>query len=210
MAEELGERVLDTPQNPISIAMTVDSLRERLQRRQKPAASTAGTPASAAVGRTSDPPHGAACSADPEHAGLGHAGTPACAGSSASEAPAPRTSDAGGEAPASAGRNGAATAGGAAARSERAEAGEGRHGGSGVRGETASVLGALLWQRHVSGVRVVCMGKRQSVGGVPFEGYGSSCDSYGHDYMTAAAALGGTREDVDRFVAKVRKCWAAV
>ena len=65
----------------------------------------------------------------------------------------------------------------------------------------------MLWQRHVSGVRVVPRGKRQTVASIAFQGYGSSYDCYPHDYMTAAAALGASRRDIDVFVDKVQRCW---
>lgn len=210
MAEELGERVLVTPQNPISIAMTVDSLTQRLQRRRQAAVDAAEPPASTAAGAVPAPALGAARPADPGAGPLCDV-PPACGGSSAGKA-AKSTCAAGSAATAGdvADQGGVAAVGEPVAECEVTEQGGGRRGGSGVRGDTATVLGALLWQRHVSGVRVICMGKQQRVGGILFDGYGSSCDTYGHDYMTAAAALGGTREDVDRLVAKLRKCWAAV
>ena len=68
-------------------------------------------------------------------------------------------------------------------------------------------LGAMLWQRRVSGVRVVPRGVRQTVAGVAFEGYGSSCADYPHHYLTAAAALGGTEREVDIFVSKLRAAY---
>lgn len=75
---------------------------------------------------------------------------------------------------------------------------------------SSTVLGGMLWQRHASGVRVICRGKAQTVAGFDFEGYGSSCDRYPHDYMTAAAALGASKRDIDSFVDKVRRCWPSV
>lgn len=73
---------------------------------------------------------------------------------------------------------------------------------------SSTILGAMLWQRHVSGVRVICRGNRQAVSGIEFDGYGSSCDNYPHDYMTAAAAIGASKDDVDVFVEKIKKCWS--
>ena len=61
------------------------------------------------------------------------------------------------------------------------------------------MLGSRLFLRRVSGARVV-VGKDATVGGVRLEGYGAHRAGYGHVYVTAAAALGGQREDVDRFV----------
>lgn len=68
-------------------------------------------------------------------------------------------------------------------------------------------LGAMLWQRRVNGVRVIARGQHQKVAGIHFDGYGSSCSAYPHHYLTAAAALGGTRAEVDLFVRKLRDAY---
>lgn len=82
---------------------------------------------------------------------------------------------------------------------------EGGLGGAAARAVTA--LGAALWQRRVSGVRVVARGAEAAVAGVPFSGYGSSCQAYPHDYLTAAAAVGGCAQEVDVFVHKLRAAY---
>jgi O-phospho-L-seryl-tRNASec:L-selenocysteinyl-tRNA synthase len=124
-AEELSERHLQSPDNPISLAITVDSLWDAGNKQQ--AASTSTDP-------TSDP------------AGAGDS-------------------------------------------------------------ERITMLGSMLWQRCVSGARVVARGKDQRVAGILFQGYGSSCSSYPHDYMTAAAAIGASERDVDLCIARLKKCW---
>lgn len=58
--------------------------------------------------------------------------------------------------------------------------------------------------RGVSGTRIVGKGKKQSVAGVDFVGYGAHYDSYPCDYLTAAAALGTTASDVDKFVGRLK------
>ena len=65
----------------------------------------------------------------------------------------------------------------------------------------------MLFSRCVSGTRVVAPGKRQDVGGVVFDGFGASHDCYPVPYFTAAAALGTTRDDVDRFCSQLTKCF---
>ena len=229
-AAELGERLLDTPQNPISIAMTVDTLGERLRLRQR--AQHAGTQGGCGDARacmprpvpeSTDPVSGGGDNADDATHGGASSLQPAQSNPDAAQRQA---ADNDGDAHTCShiysrrnavveGAEGDAALGAAAEEGAKPVAAEapgvvegGR--GSRVQGDTATVLGALMWQRHVSGVRVVCRGKRQTVAGVAFDGYGSSCGDYGHDYLTAAAALGQTREDVDRFVAKLRKCWALV
>ncbi|EFJ42488.1 hypothetical protein VOLCADRAFT_66969 [Volvox carteri f. nagariensis] len=69
-------------------------------------------------------------------------------------------------------------------------------------------FGAMLWSRCVSGTRVVAPGKTQSVGGVAFRNYGSHTEvPYPSTYMTAAAALGTTRADVDELVVRLNRCF---
>lgn len=60
--------------------------------------------------------------------------------------------------------------------------------------------------RNVSGTRVVGRGKLAQVAGLSFKGYGSHCDDYGAEYLTAACALGTARADVDEFVKRLDKC----
>jgi O-phospho-L-seryl-tRNASec:L-selenocysteinyl-tRNA synthase len=67
-------------------------------------------------------------------------------------------------------------------------------------------LGSMLWSRCVSGTRVVARGKRQSVGGLSFDGYGSSHDAYPTAYLTAAAAIGAGAAEMDEFCVRLKKC----
>ena len=69
-----------------------------------------------------------------------------------------------------------------------------------------SMLGAMLFKRGVSGTRVVAQGKVQSIAGHEFQGYGAHHDSYPHTYLTFAAALGTTKQDVDEFLRRLRLC----
>lgn len=84
---------------------------------------------------------------------------------------------------------------------------EGSGGGGGGGGVGVSFFGSMLFSRCVSGTRVVAPGKRQEVGGVVFDGFGASHDCYPVPYFTAAAALGTTRDDVDRFCSQLSKCF---
>ncbi|XP_033646029.1 O-phosphoseryl-tRNA(Sec) selenium transferase-like [Asterias rubens] len=68
-----------------------------------------------------------------------------------------------------------------------------------------SEVGAMLFKRSVSGARVVPKGASKTIGGVTFIGYGSHSDSYPTAYLTAAAAVGITKEDVDLFVKRLDK-----
>ena len=69
-----------------------------------------------------------------------------------------------------------------------------------------SMLGAMLFKRGVSGTRVVAQGKVQSIAGHSFQGYGAHHDSYPHTYLTFAATLGTTKQDVDAFLERLRVC----
>lgn len=62
-----------------------------------------------------------------------------------------------------------------------------------------------LLPRCVSGTRVVGPGKTQDVGGVTFNNYGSHHNAYPHVYFTAAAAVGGSEEEVGQFCVRLHK-----
>mmetsp|Transcript_45082 Transcript_45082/g.86216 ORF Transcript_45082/g.86216 Transcript_45082/m.86216 type:complete len:87 (+) Transcript_45082:175-435(+) len=64
----------------------------------------------------------------------------------------------------------------------------------------------MLFSRSVSGVRTVPRGVTTSVAGVDFHGFGSSHDAYPTPYLTAAAALGTTEDDVDKFCIRLGEC----
>jgi O-phosphoseryl-tRNA(Sec) selenium transferase, SepSecS len=180
VAAELGERVLGSPGNPISIAMTLDAL------------GPAQAVARAAV--EDESAKAAACSREQGEAGGASAG--------ADIAPLHAAQQAAG---AASGREQHQQEGSAAAAAHHHE-GDPEAISKEVQ-RRVTQLGAMLWQRRVSGVRVVARGASQTVAGVHFEGYGSSCSKYCHHYMTAAAAIGATEEDVDGFVAKLRECY---
>ena len=71
----------------------------------------------------------------------------------------------------------------------------------------ASFLGSMLFKRSVSGTRVVARGVTTHVAGVSFEGFGAHCNAYPNDYLTVAAAVGTSKQDILAFVAKVRQCY---
>mmetsp|Transcript_38719 Transcript_38719/g.86114 ORF Transcript_38719/g.86114 Transcript_38719/m.86114 type:complete len:580 (+) Transcript_38719:110-1849(+) len=204
-----GERVLHTPQNPISFALTLDSL------------------AAAAAAAVQDPTadnqsSSAAASKVPEHA----AGADTSASSSSSsggrpgvdgrpvavppaEAPGPAAAGAspGAEGPGGSGATEAAGAGPAAEHTQPTAKAKGAAKGSKAQALNPSFFGSMLWARCISGTRVVPTGKKQNVAGIDFVGYGAHHYAYPHVYMTAAAAIGTTREDVDEFVSRLGKCF---
>ncbi|XP_071956294.1 O-phosphoseryl-tRNA(Sec) selenium transferase-like [Antedon mediterranea] len=66
-------------------------------------------------------------------------------------------------------------------------------------------FGSMLFKRSVSGTRVVAEGSNKEIGGVRFKNYGSHCDEYPYIYITAAAAIGMTQNDVDLFIKRLQK-----
>jgi O-phospho-L-seryl-tRNASec:L-selenocysteinyl-tRNA synthase len=73
--------------------------------------------------------------------------------------------------------------------------------GRGAEGVT--FLGAMLFARGASGARVIVPGVNAEVAGIKFVGYGAHCDAYPLPYLTVAAALGGTPEEVDEFLRRL-------
>lgn len=64
-------------------------------------------------------------------------------------------------------------------------------------------FGSKLFARFVSGTRAIGKGVVKRIGPHEFTNYGSHHDQYPHAYLTAAAALGTTKGEVDAFVAKL-------
>ena len=52
-------------------------------------------------------------------------------------------------------------------------------------------------------------GTRKDVAGFTFGGYGAHHDAYPHHYLTAAAALGSKKEEIDRFIHKLKSVYVA-
>ena len=53
--------------------------------------------------------------------------------------------------------------------------------------------------------RVVARGGCQVISGLTFQGFGAHHDCYPSNYLTAAAAVGMTRSDVDSFIKRLDK-----
>jgi O-phospho-L-seryl-tRNASec:L-selenocysteinyl-tRNA synthase len=74
--------------------------------------------------------------------------------------------------------------------------------------ETSSIseteIGSMLFIRSVSGTRVVAIdGKTKTISGYQFKNWGSHTDHFKHSYITAAAAIGVKKEDIDYFIKKL-------
>jgi hypothetical protein len=200
LAEELGERLLHCPRNPISMALTVDSFERVLKKQQQRNESNndqddLGGEDAAAEGGLHEVHQHPTQKQEDIHVNMIQF-THKCKG--CQDAKELTVSD---------GEQHCFEDCIATASKCKGSASQEGCPKKALQTSSATMLGAMLWQRHVSGVRVICRHKRQSVAGIEFEGYGSSCNEYPHDYMTAAAALGVSREDVDVFVDKVKKCW---
>ncbi|XP_037092822.1 O-phosphoseryl-tRNA(Sec) selenium transferase-like isoform X2 [Pollicipes pollicipes] len=66
-------------------------------------------------------------------------------------------------------------------------------------------IGSMLYTRCVSGTRVIAPGDNKVISGHTFEGWGAHHSRYPHAYLTAAAAVGITAGDVERFVQRLDK-----
>jgi O-phospho-L-seryl-tRNASec:L-selenocysteinyl-tRNA synthase len=68
-----------------------------------------------------------------------------------------------------------------------------------------SYFGSMLFKRCVSGTRVVPRSDVKKMGGECFVGFGSSTDQYPYAYMTAACAIGGSRNEVTELFSRLDK-----
>eukprot|EP01029_Cantina_marsupialis_P029563 TRINITY_DN781847_c0_g1_i1.p1 TRINITY_DN781847_c0_g1~~TRINITY_DN781847_c0_g1_i1.p1 ORF type:complete len:485 (-),score=113.30 TRINITY_DN781847_c0_g1_i1:154-1608(-) len=73
---------------------------------------------------------------------------------------------------------------------------------SGLESKDQTFFGAMLFQRGISGTRLVSKGAEKTIEGVHFKNFGGHHPDYPHSYMNAAGALGLTMEDVDDFVVR--------
>ena len=67
-------------------------------------------------------------------------------------------------------------------------------------------IGSMLFIRSISGTRVVSIdGKTKTINGYQFQNWGSHTDDYKHSYITAAAAIGVTKQDINHFIKKLNE-----
>lgn len=73
---------------------------------------------------------------------------------------------------------------------------------------TPSLFGSMLFTRCVSGTRVVSNdGGTKIIEGQEFRGFGSSTNDYPHSYLTAACAIGLTKDEMNEFFSRLDKCF---
>ncbi|SPP83122.1 O-phosphoseryl-tRNA(Sec) selenium transferase [Drosophila guanche] len=75
------------------------------------------------------------------------------------------------------------------------------------QGSSITQLGAMLHMRGVSGVRVVVPGQSKVIDGHTFPDFGSHQMKLELPYLTVAAAIGISREEIDKFFKIFKKCW---
>lgn len=75
-------------------------------------------------------------------------------------------------------------------------------------GKNATFLGSMLFQRCASGARIIVPGSSKDIAGLVFDNFGTSQNQYPHQYMTVAAALGTSIDEVDSFFERFRTCVA--
>ncbi|CAH0382722.1 unnamed protein product [Bemisia tabaci] len=76
---------------------------------------------------------------------------------------------------------------------------------SGADVKRVSMLGSMLYLRCVSGTRVVSSIDHKEVATYKFDGWGAHHNNYPNAYLTAAAALGMRKSDVDLFLYRLDK-----
>lgn len=69
--------------------------------------------------------------------------------------------------------------------------------------DSVTFIGSMLFKRMVSGVRVIARNNDLKIEEHRFKGFGSSHENYPFSYLTAAAAIGITKEDIDLFIQKL-------
>eukprot|EP00557_Chaetoceros_sp_GSL56_P010564 CAMPEP_0176484352 /NCGR_PEP_ID=MMETSP0200_2-20121128/4406_1 /TAXON_ID=947934 /ORGANISM="Chaetoceros sp., Strain GSL56" /LENGTH=546 /DNA_ID=CAMNT_0017880815 /DNA_START=163 /DNA_END=1800 /DNA_ORIENTATION=+ len=73
---------------------------------------------------------------------------------------------------------------------------------------TPSLFGSMLFTRCVSGTRVISKdGGTKIIEGQEFRGFGSSTNNYSHSYLTAACAIGLTKDEMNEFFTRLDKCF---
>eukprot|EP00095_Tigriopus_kingsejongensis_P010687 snap_masked-scaffold261_size233860-processed-gene-1.22 protein:Tk10687 transcript:snap_masked-scaffold261_size233860-processed-gene-1.22-mRNA-1 annotation:"o-phosphoseryl-trna selenium transferase" len=72
-------------------------------------------------------------------------------------------------------------------------------------GQSVSALGSMLFTRGVSGTRVLTGKDCKTIEGHTFEGWGSHSGGTPCPYLTAAAAIGMTEQDIDLFIHRLTK-----
>lgn len=70
----------------------------------------------------------------------------------------------------------------------------------GLHSESVTQVGSMLFKRLVSGTRVIKRGTRSRIEGVTLEGFGASHRAYPSHYLTAAASIGISINDIDTFI----------
>ena len=68
-----------------------------------------------------------------------------------------------------------------------------------------SSFGAMLFSRCVSGTRIIPRYESKTMGGIQFDGFGSSVENYHSAYMTAACAIGVSQVEINEFFHRLDK-----
>lgn len=75
-----------------------------------------------------------------------------------------------------------------------------------VSGSQLTFLGSMLYQRSVSGCRVVpCDGKISKIGSFQFCDWGAHYSNYPHSYLTVACSIGMSAHDIELFFERFTK-----
>jgi len=75
-----------------------------------------------------------------------------------------------------------------------------------LESDAETQLGATLFRKRVSGLRVVARGGTKTIAPYTFHGWGASVKAFPTSYITAACAVGTTEKDIDEFLKRLDKC----
>ncbi|XP_039494339.1 O-phosphoseryl-tRNA(Sec) selenium transferase isoform X1 [Drosophila santomea] len=78
---------------------------------------------------------------------------------------------------------------------------------AGDQKEGITQLGSMLHMRGVSGARVIVPGQAKTIDGHEFVDFGSHRSDLKVPYLTVAAGIGISREEIDKFFEIFGKCW---
>ena len=72
---------------------------------------------------------------------------------------------------------------------------------------SATFFGSMLFQRGVSGTRIVNTNDTKLINGHEFKGWGASTSSFGNVYFTAACSIGLDESEINVFLKRLRKAF---
>jgi hypothetical protein len=181
LAAKFGERVLHTPNNPISLGITIKSFTMEEEEKDKDKEEAQEDNAAAVAGAAAT-----AAAASSEQKG------------EATSLPATESKQQALQPKAAAATTTTTTTTTATSQSKNQKQ---------KKRKNHAYIGAMLFQRCVSGPRVVAPGVTKTICGHTFHGYGEHIAAYTTPYLTVSCPIGMRRADVDTFLERLEACF---